>query len=658
MPDSTLIKRDLNSAAGIVLAVVLFFALNIVAAAMLRSARIDLTADRLYTLSSGTRAILARIDEPIALRFYYSERLGKEIPNYGVYATRVREMLQEYESAARGKIRLQLIDPQPFSDEEDRAVASGLQGVPLNQQGELVYFGLAASNSADKEDVIAFFQPERERFLEYDLTKLAFNLATTKKKVVGVLSTLPLLGEFRGPAQASEPWAIYSQLQQFFELRWLDRDVADIPAEIGVLMVAHPRDLAEKTLYAVDQFVLRGGHAIIFVDPHAESEFGRPGPTGLPAETGSNLPKIFEAWGIELVSGKFVGDRLLARRVNAGSETRIRAVDYVAWLTLRETNFNHDDILTTDLGPVNVASAGIVKQHQGASTSFTPLITTTDQAMPIDVDKLRLAPDPVALLADFRPTGERYVIAARIRGPAKTAFPDGPPSEKKPPSAESKDGAATPGEPKATPEPAAVEPMTPQIKDSKGSINLIVVADSDILQDRFWVQIADFFGQRVATPTAANANFVVNAIDNLSGSDELIGLRSRGQATRPFVVVQEIQRDAELRFRAKERELTEKLRDTEKKLSELQTKSQPQEGTGGRVILTKEQQEAIEQFRGEMLKIRKELRDVQHDLRKDIEGLEGWVKFINIGLVPTLVAGAAILLGLARARRRRRAAPI
>jgi ABC-type uncharacterized transport system involved in gliding motility auxiliary subunit len=359
-----------------------------------------------------------------------------------------------------------------------------------------------------------------------------------------------------------------------------------------------------------------------------------------------------------LVSGKFVGDRLLARRVNAGSETRIRAVDYVAWLTLRETNFNHDDILTTDLGPVNVASAGIVKQHQGASTSFTPLITTTDQAMPIDVDKLRLAPDPVALLADFRPTGERYVIAARIRGPAKTAFPDGPPSEKKPPSAESKDGAAMPGEPKATPEPAAVEPMTPQIKDSKGSINLIVVADSDILQDRFWVQIADFFGQRVATPTAANANFVVNAIDNLSGSDELIGLRSRGQATRPFVVVQEIQRDAELRFRAKERELTEKLRDTEKKLSELQTKSQPQEGTGGRVILTKEQQEAIEQFRGEMLKIRKELRDVQHDLRKDIEGLEGWVKFINIGLVPMLIAGAAILLGLARARRRRRAAQI
>ena len=662
MSDSTLIKRDLASAAGIVLAIVLFFALNIVAAALLRSARIDLTADRLFTLSSGTRAIVARIDEPITMRFYYSERLGKEIPNYGVYATRVREMLQEYESAARGKIRLQLVDPQPFSDEEDRAVASGLQGVPLNQQGELVYFGLAASNSADKEDVIAFFQPERERFLEYDLTKLVFNLATTKKKIVGVLSTLPLLGEFRGPGQVSEPWAIYSQLQQFFELRWLDRDLADIPADVGVLMIAHPRDLSEKTLYAVDQFVLRGGHAIVFVDPHAESEAGRPGPAGQSAETGSNLPRLFEAWGVELVNGKFVGDRLLARRVNAGSETRIRAVDYVAWLTLREANFNHDDILTTDLGSLNVASAGILKHRPGASTGFTPLVSTTDQAMPIDVDKVRLVPDPVALLADFRPTGEHYVIAARVRGPAKTAFPDGPPSETKPPAGENKDAAAAAGEQKPAAEPAAdakpasLEATTPQIKESKEPINLIVVSDTDMLQDRFWVQIADFFGQRVATPTAANANFVVNAIDNLSGSDELIGLRSRGQATRPFVFVQEIQRDAELRFRAKERELTEKLRDTEKKLSELQTKSQPQEGPGGRVILTKEQQEAIEQFRGEMLKVRKDLRDVQHDLRKDIEGLESWVKFINIGVVPALVAMAAILLGLARARRRRNAA--
>lgn len=651
MAPTSLVKREISSVGAIVLAVVLFFAANILANLTLGAARIDLTADRLFTLSSGTRAVLSRIDEPVTLRFYYSERLGREIPTYGVYAQRVREMLQEYESAAAGKLRLQVIDPQPFSDEEDRAVAFGLQGVPLNQQGELVYFGLAGVNTADKEEIIPFFQPERERFLEYDLTRLIFNLSTTKKKVVGLISTLPLMGEFRGPGRPPEPWAVYTQLQQFFEIRSLDREIGEIPAEVGVLMVVHPRDLPERTQYAIDQFVLRGGHALVFVDPHAESELGRPGPQAQLAQTGSNLRKLFDAWGLEMIDGKFAGDRLLARRVNAGTETRVRAVDYVAWLTLRQDNFAADDILTSDLGTLNLASAGVLRVKEGASTTFAPLVQTSEQSMEIDVGKVRLAPDPVTLLAEFKPTGERLTLMARVRGPAKSAFADGPPPEKKDEEAEKKDqAAANPPEKKETAENPA-----PHLKESKAPINVIVVADTDLLEDRFWVQVADFFGQRLATPIAANGNLVVNAVDNLAGSDELIGLRSRGQVSRPFLRVQEIQRDAELRFRAKERELTEKLRDTEKQLNELQTKSQPQEAAG-RVILTKEQQEAIERFRGEMLTIRKDLRDVQLALRQDIEGLERWLKFVNIGLIPVLIAVAAIALGVIRARARRRAA--
>lgn len=651
MAPTSLFKREASSAGAIVLAVVLFFAVNILSNLTLGSARIDLTADRLFTLSSGTRTLLSRIDEPVTLRFYYSERLGREIPTYGVYAQRVREMLQEYESAAGGKLQLQVIDPQPFSDEEDRAVAFGLQGVPLNQQGELVYFGLAGVNTADKEEIIPFFQPERERFLEYDLTRLIFNLSTTKKKIVGLISTLPLMGEFRGPGRPPEPWAVYTQLAQFFEIRSLERDIGEVPAEIGVLMIVHPRDLSERTQYAIDQFVLRGGHALIFVDPHAESELGRPGAQARLAQTGSNLKRLFEAWGLEMIDGKFAGDRLLARRVNAGTETRVRAVDYVAWLTLRQDNFAGDDILTSDLGTLNLASAGILRVKEGATTTFTPLVQTTEQSMEIDVGKVRLAPDPVALLAEFKPTGERLTVMARVRGPAKTAFPDGPPPEKKDEEAEKKEQAATnpPEKKEATENPA------PQLKESTRPINVIVVADTDLLEDRFWVQVADFFGQRLATPIAANGNLAVNAVDNLAGSDELIGLRSRGQVSRPFLRIQEIQRDAELRFRAKERELTEKLRDTERQLNELQTKSQPQEAAG-RVILSKEQQEAIEKFRSEMLTIRKDLRDVQLALRQDIEGLERWLKFINIGLIPVLIALAAIALGVFRARARRRAA--
>lgn len=638
---STTMTRGLISVGGLIVVAIIFVAVNIIGNLGLSSARLDLTADKLFTLSEGTRAVLARIQEPITLRLYYSDRLGKEIPQYGVYATRVREMLREYANAAPGKVRLEFIDPQPFSDEEDRAVAFGLQGVPVNQAGELVYFGLAGTNSADKEEVIAFIQPERERFLEYDLTKLVYNLATTKKPSVGLLSSLPLSGEFRGPRQPPEPWAIYSQMQQFFDVKTLDRDTAEIPAEIGVLVLVHPKELPEKTVYAIDQFVMRGGHVLAFVDPHAEGEMGRPGMAAQTGLTGSNLPKLFAAWGIEMVDGKFAGDRGSARRVNAGTESRIRAVDYIAWLQLRDAAFNRSDILTSETSVIQMASAGILKPREGATTTFTPLIQTSEQSAPVDVDSIKMMPDPVALLANFKPENQRLVLAARINGPIKTAFPDGPPAEPKPE-----------GQDQPQP-PAEAKPATPPLKETREPANIIVIADTDMLEDRFWAQVQDFFGQRVAVPIAGNGDFVINAIDNLLGSNALISLRSRGQSARPFTLVQELQRNAELRFRAKEKELTQTLRDTEKKLSELQSQSQDQ---GGRAMVSKAQQETIDQFRADLLATRKELRGVQQNLRSEIQTLEAWTKFINIALIPILVAIVAVIVGIARNRRRRRAA--
>ncbi|MGQ0664368.1 MAG: GldG family protein [Pseudomonadota bacterium] len=636
------LRRTLISAGGLVLAAILFLAFNIVANALLGVARIDLTAEKLYTLSAGTRSVLAKIDEPITLRFYFSDRLGKEIPSYASYAVRLREMLREYQTVARGKLRLEIIDPPSFSDEEDRAVALGLQGVPVNQAGELVYFGLAGVNSSDKEEAIPFFQPERERFLEYDLTKLVFNLATPKKKAVGLLSSLPLQGEFRGPRMPPEPWTIYTQLQQFFEVRAIERDAKDIPQDIGVLVVVHPKDLPERTLYAIDQFVLAGGHALVFVDPHAEGELGRPGPAAQTGYTASQLKKLFDAWGVELVEGKLAGDRASARRVNAGTETRIRAVDYVLWLALRDANLNRSDVLMAETGLIQMASAGILKPKDGATTTITPLIQTSPQSMQIEAESVKMSPDPVRLLAEFKPENGSFMLAARIRGDVKSAFPGGPPADPKPAEGEPKSEGA-PGTAAALPAPGA------HLAQSRAPVNIIVVADTDLLEDRFWVQVQDFFGQKLLVPTAANGDFVINAVDNLSGSDDLISLRSRGGSARPFTRVQAIQRDAELRYRAKERELTDKLKDTEKKLNEIQIQDQ---GVA-KAILSKAQQEAIDQFRHEMVAIRKELRDVQRDLRKDIDGLETWLKFVNIGLIPIGIGVVAVGLELVRLRRRR-----
>src|SRR5882762_876308 len=291
-------RRAVAITALVMIALMLVCA-NIVAARFLAS-RLDLTAERLYTLSPGTRHTLARIDEPITLRFYYSTRLGDEVPSYGVYAQRVREPLDQYVAAAHGKIRLELYNPQAFSDAEDRAVAFGLKGVPLDAQGEQVYFGLAATNSTDDQQIVAFFAPDRERFLEYDLTKLVHALAFPKKTVVGLMTPLPLEGDtmamMRG--RPSQPMTVIEQLQQLDQVKSLASDIDAIPADIDVLMLVHPQKLPEKTLFAVDQFVLKGGKALVFVDPLSEFQVLHPSqlnPPGSP--TASNLERLFKSWG-------------------------------------------------------------------------------------------------------------------------------------------------------------------------------------------------------------------------------------------------------------------------------------------------------------------------------------------------------------------------
>jgi ABC-type uncharacterized transport system involved in gliding motility auxiliary subunit len=597
-------------------------------------------------LSQGTRRTLAKIDEPITLRFYYSSRLSDEVPSYGVYAQRVRELLDQYVAAAHGKLRLEVYNPQPFSDTEDRAVAFGLQGVPLDAAGEQVYFGLAATNSTDDQQVIAFFQPERERFLEYDLTKLVHSLAFPKKTVVGLISTLPLEGDMMAMMRGrpAEPMAVMEQLNQLDTVKPLGANIDAIPPDIDVLMLVHPQNLSEKTLYAIDQFVVRGGKALVFVDPLSELQASHPSqlnPPGSPSA--SNLERLFKSWGFEVPPNVVAGDRRDAQRVGVPSARGTRPVDYVAWLNLKADNLNRQDMITADLSHINMASSGIIEPLADGKTTVEPLITTSLDSTKIPAEKLTGLPDVAGLLAEFNPDNKRYILAAHVTGTAESGFPDGPPKPAEPAKPEAKEGEAD--QPPKRPEGEF-------LKQSAQPINIVVVADSDMLDDKFWLQKQEFFGQRVLVPTANNGDFVANAIEVLAGGDDLVGLRTRGTSARPFDVVDRIQAKAQARYSAEEHELQAKLKDTQTKLEGLTGKDQGSAAT----TLSAEQTKAIEGFRADIVQTRRQLRDVQAALRSDIQRMKAGLEFLNIALIPIIVAAVAIVLGALRLRRRSRRA--
>ena len=615
--------------------VVLFLAINVLSQTVFRSLRLDLTENRLYTLSDGTHQVLAELTEPLTVRFFYSASLAADLPSIHQYAQRVQELLETYAAKADGAITLEVIDPAPFSDTEDEAVGFGLQGAPINEAGDRLYFGMAATNTTDDIEVIGFFQEQRETLLEYNLTRAFYNLGNPKRRVVGVISTLPINGGYDPQRGPTEPWVVMSQIGQLFDVRDLGIEIAVIPADVDVLMVVHPKDLVPPTRYAIDQFVLGGGKAMVFVDPFSEIAASVPDPENPARLHNSWLPELFKSWGVELAPGLFVGDRQTARKVRAGTRDQPQAVDYLAWLALKSGNFNSDEVVTGQLGVVNVATVGALSPTEDATTEFIPLMTSTTEANLIQRMLVQFMPNPQQLLADFEASGETYVMAARLTGPVSTAFPDGQPlADGAPPlPEEGEDG------------------YVAQQTESTAPIQLILVADSDLLADRQWVQVQQFLNQTVAMPLADNGPFVVNAIDVLAGSDALIGLRSRGTSERPFEVVLDLQRRAEDRFRETEEVLQARVTEVEERLAEIQTT----EGGGGALVLSAEQQDAMTVFRDELIDTRKQLRDVQLALRQDIERLGTMLKFLNIALVPLLIGVIAVVVSIARRQRRRRA---
>lgn len=629
------VDRGRLALGGLGLAVVLLFAVNIFSNASFQSAKLDLTQGKLFTLSQGTRNVLKGIDEPITLKLYYSKLLGERSPQHANLFERVRELLSRYADLSGGRIRLELLHPEPFSDAEDRAVAGGLQGVPINSAGDLGYFGLTGNNTTDDQVVIPFFTTEREAFLEYDLTKMVFTLANPARQVVGVMSPLPLEGgnPMRPPFQQSPRWAVLDQVNEFFQVLSVPMSYTEIPDNVDILMVVHPHGLSDAILYAIDQFVLKGGRVLAFVDANAEVDVMSASPTG--PSPRSDFDKLLNAWGVKLVENKIAGDLDGARRVNVRVAGKTTVADYVAWLTLSEKNFDTGDAVIGDIGRLNVASAGILEKTGVEGIEVTPLIRTGTRSMAIDAAKVAGQPDVVGMFRDFKPGGAPLTLAARIKGTVASAFPDGPPPPPKP------DGAAD--------APAAAPAKAPHRKRSEKPANLIVVADVDMLHDRFWTDTRELMGRRLLVPFANNADFVVNALDNLSGSDAMIGLRGRAQSTRPFHLVQEIRQAAEQQYRSKEQSLQAKLDDVRQKLEALERRR----GAEGDIVLSAEDRAAIDKFRSEMIATRKELRDVQRALREDIDRMDAWLKFLNIAAIPLLLGfGTIVVTAIDRLRRK------
>ncbi|MEX2454647.1 MAG: Gldg family protein, partial [Rhodospirillaceae bacterium] len=488
-------------------------------------------------------------------------------------------------------------------------------------------------------DVIAFLTPQRESFLEYDLTRMINNLANPKKKVVALISGLPIDAD---PLKQHKPWAIVDQLRQFFEVRaqGLKPDIAD---DVDLLMIVHPLGLSADAKYAIDQYVLGGGRAIVFVDPQAEEGSRSAQAMRMPAGIGSDMPEMFKAWGIEYDRNKALGDLQASQRVQAGTDSFGRPIitRYVAWTTYGPENIDSDDVTTAQLRVVNFGTPGFFEIAEDATTTIEPLILSTTSAGPFDAQMVRQNPQPADILKAFEPQDRSYILAARISGPAKSAFPDGPPSDGQPKD-ESKSADTAAEDKEATPD-------TPHLAESRESLNVIVVADTDFIADTFWQRTQDLFGQQLVVPTANNADFVVNAADNLSGSTDLIGLRSRGLSSRPFELVEDITTDAEDRYRAKERGLVQELEDVQTKMRELETTERAQ----GATVMSPDQQEAIAKFRARVIEIRRELREVQLNLRRDIDRLDSNLKLLNIAAMPAAVAVFALLVALVRRNRKR-----
>lgn len=613
--------KSLISAASLVLLAVLFAALSLLTGRLLGGLRVDLTENGLYTLSEGTRNILASLEEPVQLYLFFSEDASRDLPQIRTYAQRVRELVEEFANRGNGMLRVQFVDPEPFSEEEDQANRFGLQSVPVGASGVPLYLGIAGTNSLDDVQAMPFLQPAKEKFLEYDLAKMIVTLGNPERKTIGLLSALPMTAGFDPMTQGMrEAWVIYDQLSQLFTVRSIDAQADSIPDDIDVLVLVHPRDLGPDMQYRIDQFVLKGGRLIAFLDPMAEMDRGDPGDPMAQMQRGSSstLGPLLESWGVKFDTARVLGD--LQYGIGSGQSRHIGII------SVPGEGLDADDIVSADLEQVNFSSTGWFDIVEDAPTDVEVLARSSQNAAPIDAARMRFLANPADLLGGFNPTGDHYALAVRISGAAESAFSD---------------------------PPEGVEDAERLERAGEDGIQVVLFADTDLLSDRLWVQKQPFLGQTLVSSFADNGNIVINAVDNMLGNRDLISIRTRASSGRPFDRVNALQAEAERQYRATEERLQQELQDTERKLTELQAAR----GDDNLLILSDEQQQEIQRFMDRKLQIRRDLRQVQHDLQRDIDRLGTRLKLLNIVVVPLLVIAFAVLYGLRRRRRQAESMP-
>ena len=588
----------------------LFLSFNIIIFKVLVNKKIDLTTDKLFTVSENTKSIIKNLSEPISIKLFFSNSLSKELSQIRDYEKRVRELLMSYKKISNKNITIEIIDPRPFTDQEDLANVYGIQGLQLNEEGERFYFGAVFSNSVDDTSVIPFFELDREQFLEYDLTKTIYNLANTTKPNIGLISGLPLVGRVnnsQGNAQYERPFFIYQTLSEFFNVIDLSLEVSEIPQNVDQLLIVHPKNLSDVTLYAIDQFVMTGKGVTIFTDPFSEFDNNLSKPESEKDFSNSNLSRLFTSWGFDMKPGMVIGDIVNGRKVSLGPSNDQKIVTYVLWLAIQQNLLSNTDIITSNLDYIFLKSAGSIENlNTNSSLVIEPLISTSKESMLIERYKMQFRADPEQLLKDFQSQDKSYIIGARIKGEFDSAF--------------------------SMEEIKKIELDTNKHINNIKDANIILFADTDLLSDNTWISEQDMFGRNSITPIADNGRMVVNSIESMSGGRNLIGLRGRGSSNRPFLVIEELQKKAELSFREKQISLQNELQGTEDKLKEIQSNQLDSSESK-----TSEQNKAIEEFQRKILSIRKQLRDVQRQLNADIERLENNIKVLNIWTMPLIV---------------------
>ena len=596
----------------IALAVLLFFVFNAFNHLVFKDARLDLTEGQLYTLSEGSLSLVQGIEEPVQLYFFFSEAASRDLTPIRTYADRVESMLEEFALASNGMLFVERIDPAPFSEAEDEAAAFGLQAVPVSATGDALYFGLAGSDALDNVETIPFFQPDREMFLEYEISQLIDRLARPKREVVGLISTLPVTNQVNPQTFQPEPgWQSILSLEDTVTLESIDVSAEEIPEGLAALVLIHPKSLSDQMKTALVRYLASGGKVIAFLDPLAEMDRAAASPMmpSLPSGQASSLNWLTRALGVQMREAEVLGDPQLALSVSTPSGAPTR---HLAILGLSNAQLNSESIVTAQLDSLNFASAGFF-DIDSPTVAVETLIESSEFANGIAASQLQFLQNPEDLMQSFSQGSGARPIAVRLSGPAtlETGLEGDAPVE-------------------------------------VSNLDLILVSDTDVLSDRLWVQVQNFFGQQVATAFADNGSLLTNLVDYFTGSQDLISVRSRGRFTRPFEVVQSLRREAETQYLASAEQLQLELNETERQLADLES----QQESDGVLRLSDEQEAALVRFQDEKLRIRKALRDVRHRLDQDIDQLGGQLKLLNIIVLPILLTLMLAMAAWAQLRKR------